>query len=44
VTLVWLILYLIISNGARHGGLIFDPLNWWAGTLILALSLDIYAS
>ena len=41
MTLLWLFIYLIVSNGARHGGLIFNPINWWAGTFIGALGIDV---
>ena len=42
MVILWLIIYLIVSNGARHGGLVFDPINWWTGTLILAIGFDLY--
>lgn len=37
MTLIWFIVWLI----AGHAGLHFDPVDWWTGTLLLAIALDL---
>jgi hypothetical protein len=41
MTILWLLIYLIVSNGGRHGGFLFNPINWWTGSLIVALGIDL---
>jgi hypothetical protein len=41
VTILWFIVWLIANNIGDHEPLRFDPLNWWAATLILTIALDI---
>jgi len=41
VTLVWFIVWLIANLVGDNESLAFDPVNWWAGTLILAIALDL---
>ena len=41
MTILWFIVWLIWSNVGDNEPLIVDPVNWWAGTLILALALDL---
>jgi hypothetical protein len=41
VTLVWFVVWLIANNVGDHEPLIVDPVNWWAGALILAVALDL---
>jgi hypothetical protein len=41
VTLVWFIVWLIANNIGDSEPLLFDPVNWWAGALILAAALDL---
>jgi hypothetical protein len=41
VTLLWFIVWLIANTIGDHEPLVFDPVNWWAGTLILAAALDL---
>jgi hypothetical protein len=41
MTIVWFVVWLIANNVGDHETLVFQPVNWWAGTLILALALDI---
>jgi hypothetical protein len=43
VTVVWFVIWLIWNNVGDHEPLRFDPVNWWAGTLILAVALDLGA-
>jgi hypothetical protein len=41
VTLLWFIIWLISNLVGDQEGLTFDPVNWWAGTLLLAVALDL---
>jgi hypothetical protein len=41
VTLVWFVVWLIWNLVGDRESLTFDPVNWWAGTLILAVALDL---
>lgn len=44
MTLIWFIVWLIANNIGGDEPLRLDPVNIWAGTLILALALDLGAS
>jgi len=44
VTLVWFIIWLIANNVGTHEPLLFNPVNAWTATLILAIALDLGAS
>jgi hypothetical protein len=41
VTLVWFVIWLIWNNVGDKEPLTFDPVNWWAGLLLLAVALDL---
>lgn len=41
MTLVWLIVWFIADRIGDRESLAFDPVNVWAGTLILAVALDV---
>jgi hypothetical protein len=41
MTVIWFVIWLIANNVGDHEPLRFDPLNWWAATLILTIALDI---
>jgi hypothetical protein len=41
VTLVWFIVWLICNTIGDKEPLTFDPVNWWAGLLLLAVALDL---
>ena len=41
MTLVWFVIWLVANNWGDHELLIFDPVNCWAGTLILVAALDL---
>ena len=41
LTLVWFIVWLIANVVGDNESLTFDPVNWWAGTLILVVALDL---
>jgi hypothetical protein len=44
VTLIWFIVWLIANNVGGHEPLLFNPINTWTATLILAIALDLSAS
>jgi hypothetical protein len=41
VTFVWFVIWLIANNVGGNEPLLFDPVNGWAGTLLLAVALDL---
>ncbi len=41
MTLLWFVIWLIANTIGDNEVLIVDPVNWWAGTLILAVALDL---
>ncbi len=41
MTLVWFIIWLIANVVGDNAPLTADPVNWWAGTLILTVALDL---
>jgi len=41
VTVVWFIVWLIANTIGDKEPLTFDPVNVWAGALILAIALDL---
>jgi hypothetical protein len=41
VTLLWFAIWLAWNVVGDEEPLTFDPVNWWAGTLLLALALDL---
>lgn len=41
MTIVWFAVWVIASLVGNHQPLVFDPPNWWAGTLLLAIALDL---
>lgn len=41
MTIVWFVIWLIWNLVGDHEPLLVDPVNWWAGTLILAIALDL---
>jgi hypothetical protein len=40
MTFVWFVVWLIANNAGGHEPLLFDPVNAWTATLILAIALD----
>ena len=44
MTFVWFVIWLIANNVGDDEPLVFDPVNWWVGTLILAVALDLSAA
>jgi hypothetical protein len=43
VTLIWLVIWFIANNIGDREALTTNPVNLWAGTLLLAIALDIGA-
>jgi hypothetical protein len=41
MTIVWFVVWLVSDLIGDREPLVFDPLNWWAGALLLAVALDI---
>lgn len=41
MTLIWLVVWFIANNVGGREPLLVDPVNVWAGTLILAVALDL---
>jgi len=41
MTFLWFIVWFIANLVGDHEPLRFDPVNVWAGTLILAIALDL---
>jgi hypothetical protein len=44
MTFVWFVIWLIANTVGGHEPLVFDPVNAWVATLILAIALDLAAS
>jgi hypothetical protein len=44
MTVIWFIVWIIANNVGGHEPLLFDPVNAWAATLILAIALDLGAA
>lgn len=43
MTILWFIIWLIANSVGEQDPLLFDPVNAWAATLILAVGLDLAA-
>ena len=41
MTFVWFVIWFIADMIGDREPLLVDPVNWWAGTLILAVALDV---
>jgi hypothetical protein len=41
VTFVWFVVWFICDRIGDRERLTFDPVNWWAGTLLLMVALDL---
>lgn len=44
MTLIWLIAWFIADQTGDRAPLLFDPVNLWAGLLLLAIAIDLAAS
>jgi hypothetical protein len=43
MTLLWALVWLASNLIGDWEPLLFEPVNWWAGTLIFAVALDLSA-
>jgi hypothetical protein len=43
MTLLWFFVWLVCDLIGDKEVLTFDPVNWWAGTLLLAIAVDLSA-
>jgi hypothetical protein len=41
VTIVWFVVWLVADRIGDREAVLFDPLNIWAATLVLAVALDV---
>ena len=41
MTLIWLLIWFVFDLIGDNEPLHFDPVNFWTGTLILAIALDL---
>ena len=41
MTLVWFVVWLVSDVIGDREVITFDPVNWWAGTLMLVVALDL---
>jgi hypothetical protein len=41
MTFVWFVIWFVADRIGDRESLLFDPVNWWAATLILAFALDV---
>ena len=41
MTLIWFVVWLISNLIGDKESLTFDPVNWWAGILLLTVALDL---
>lgn len=44
MTLIWFIVWLIANTAGDDEPLLFDPVNAWTATLIVAIALDLGAA
>jgi hypothetical protein len=44
MTILWFIIWLIANSIGGHEPLVFNPVNAWTATLILAIGLDLAAA
>jgi hypothetical protein len=41
MTLLWFVIWFVSTLIGDGESLTFDPVNWWAGALLLAIALDL---
>jgi hypothetical protein len=41
LTLIWFVVWLIANVIGDHEPLLFNPVNWWTGTLLGAIAIDL---
>lgn len=41
MSIIWFVVWFVADRIGDREALLFDPVNVWAGTLVLALALDV---
>lgn len=41
MTLIWFVVWLVSDLIGDKEPLLFNPVNWWTGTLLLTIALDL---
>jgi hypothetical protein len=41
MTLIWFVVWLVADIVGDREALTFNPVNWWAGSLVLTVALDL---
>jgi hypothetical protein len=41
LTILWFLVWLVADLIGDREALVFDPVNWWTGTLLAALAIDL---
>jgi hypothetical protein len=41
MTLIWFVVWFLSDRIGDRETITFDPVNWWAGTLLLTAALDL---
>ena len=41
MTILWFLIWFVSDLVGDREVITFDPVNWWAGTLLLAIALDL---
>ena len=41
MTILWFVVWLVADLIGDREALVFDPVNWWTGTLLAALAIDL---
>ena len=41
MTFLWFVVWLVCDLIGDRESLTFDPVNWWTGTLLLCIALDL---
>ena len=41
MTILWFVVWLVADLSGDREALVFDPVNWWTGTLLAALAIDL---
>jgi hypothetical protein len=44
MTILWFLIWFVCNLVGDEEVLTFDPVNWWAGTLLLVVALDLNKS
>ena len=41
MSIAWFVVWLVADLFGSRAPLRFDPVNWWTGTLVLAIAIDL---